>query len=328
MSISKVLILSSFGLLLILSGCEKLSSIPTAEDNFIVVPPVDLEVITAHDASVLLQWNQVGAVGFEYYNLYYGTNRSYLPHQVQTYNNSFYVDSLSYDSTYYFEVTAVYANGDESGPSNIVSAEPINYFHPAAPVGLVVQGHDDSSGKYITVVWSPNLDGDLAGYEVYRGTTSSFQPDTALKTNLITTVTTDAFKDTVGLVPDTEYYYKIIAFDFAHWRSTPSSPDSDMILARPTLVSPSDGATLSGQNILQFTFNQVQGASGYILYISTSSTVGDVYSTTIPPNQNSVIYSGYALNLNEQYFWHIAATTQDPNTPNSVSDVYSFILTQ
>ncbi len=328
MAKSKVLVLSAFALLLTLSGCEKLSSIPTAEDNFIAVPPVHLQVLAAHDASVLLQWNQLGAVGFYYYNVYYGTSRSHFPYIVEATSNSFYVDSLSYDSTYYFEVTAVYANGKESGPSNIVSAKPINYFHPLAPTGLVVQGHDDDSGRYITVVWSPNLDGDLAGYEVYRGTTSTFQPDTALKTNLVATLTTDAFKDMTGLSIGKEYYYKVIAFDFAHWRSTPSSPDSDMILARPTLLSPADGATLSGQNILQFTFNPVPGASGYIIYVSTSASVGNVYTATIPPNQNSLIYAGYSLNPNEQYFWHVAATTQDPNTPNSVSEVHSFILTQ
>lgn len=328
MTMPRILTLSALTLLLTLSGCEKLSSIPTAEDNFIIVPPVHLQVLSAHDASVFLQWNQVGAVGFSYYNLYYRTGRSHLTREVQAYSNVFYLDSLSYDSTYYFQVTAVYVNGDESGPSNTVSAKPINYFHPVAPTGLVVQGHNNESGKYMTVVWTANLDGDLAGYEVYRGTTSTFQPDTASKTNLVATLTTDAFKDTSGLLVGREYYYKIIAFDFAHWRSVPSLPDSDMILSRPTLVSPTDGATLSGQNILQFSFNPVSGASGYVIYVSTSASVGNVYTAVLPPYQHSLVYSGYSLNPNEQYFWHVAATTQDPNTPNSVSEVFSFILTQ
>lgn len=325
---SRITVLSAFVIVLLISGCKNPSLIPTSEDDFIVVPPINVQVLSAHDASILLQWNDVGAVGFSYYNVYYGTNKSHLSYEAQTYSNAFYADSLSYDSTYYFQVTAVYANGAESGPSNIVSAEPINYFTPIAPAGLVVQGHNDNSGEYITVVWTPNKDGDLAGYEVYRGTSSTFQPDTISYTNLVSTQTTVAFKDTTGLVLDTEYYYKIIAFDFAHWQSAPSYPDSDMILPRPTLLSPSNGAAISDLAILSFKYNEVPGASGYIVYVSSSSTVGDVFSAAVPAGQDSLIYSGTSLNLNQQYFWHVAAYTQDSNTPNSVSDVYSFILTQ
>ncbi len=321
-------IASAIAALLLFSGCQKLSSIPTAEDNFIIVPPINLFVLSAHDASVYLQWSGVGAVGFSYYNIYYGTDKAHLNFEAQSYTNLFYVDSLNYNSTYYFEVTAVYANGAESGPSNIVSAKPINYFAPTQPSGLVVLGHNDNQGRYMTVAWSPNFDGDLAGYELYRGTTGSFQPDTTRLTNLVATLTTVSYIDTTNLALGTEYYYKVIAFDFAHWRSIPSSPDSDIILRRPIPSSPSDGATLSANGILTFTYSQVPYASGYILYVSSSENGGDVYTATVPAGVNSVTYAGTSLNFNQQYFWHVAAYSKYSDTPNSVSNVYSFILTQ
>lgn len=315
-------------LLLTYSSCQKLSSIPTEEDNFIIVPPTNLEVLFAHDASVLIYWDQVTAVGFSYYKVYFGTNRANLSLAAETSNDFFFVDSLSYDSTYYFQVTSVYANGDESGASNLVSAQPVNYLHPDEPIGLSVQGHNDDSGKYMTVIWSANLDGDLGGYEVYRDTSSTFQTDTISFTNLVAVLKTNSFKDTTKLILDKQYHYRIIAFDFAHWRSVPSQAAGDMVLDRPTLVSPSNGATINSLNNLVFAFSQVQGASGYIFYISSSSSGGDIYTTTLTPDQDSLVYPGSSLNPNQLYYWHIAATTLDPNTPNSVSDVFSFALTQ
>ncbi len=328
LNMSRAKVVCFFVFLLAVAGCQKLSSVPTAEDNFIIIPPTNLQVFSAHDASIVVQWNQLNAVGFSYYKVYFGTNKTSLNFAGETTNNYFFVDSLSYDSTYYFQVTAVYANGNESGPSNFVYAQPKNYLPPLVPIGLNVQGHNDEFGKYMMVIWSANPDGDLGGYEVYRDTTSTFQPDTLAHTNLVAALTTNVYRDTTNLIVNKKYFYKIIAFDFAHWRSVPSQPASDMILDRPTLVSPANGSTLNYLNTIMFKFNQVQGASGYIIYVSSSPTGGEIYSATVSSDQDSLVYSGSSLNYNQLYFWHVAATTLDPNTPNSVSDVYNFAITQ
>ncbi len=257
-----------------------------------------------------------------------GTDSSHLQFISETSNNLFYIDSLKYTATYYFQVTAVYENGVESPPSNFASAEPINYFNPVQPIGLTVRGHNDNSGKYISLIWTANTDGDLAGYEVYRDTTDNFQPDTLRFSNLVASVTTNFLKDTSNIVTGREYYYRIIAFDFAHWRSVPSQEDSDMVLQRPTLVYPANDSAINYQDNLIFQLNPVPGASGYILYFSTSADGGDVFTTNIPSNENIVAYSGAALITGELYYWHVAATTSDPNTPNSVSNTFSFAFTQ
>ncbi len=326
--ISRPLLALAAFLLISISGCSKESSIPTSSDNFIIFPPTDLFVLSAHDAGIFVEWSPVAAAGFLYYNVYMGTDSTKLNFISETSNNYFYVDSLNYTTTYFIHVTAVYANGIESPPSNFASAKPVNVYAPVQPIGLTVQGHNDASGKYLSVIWTSNPDGDLAGYEVYRGTASSFQPDTLRFTNLLTTVTTNFLKDTSNIQVGREYYYKIIAFDFAHWRSIPSEPDSDMVLQQPTLIYPANDSAVNYMDNLVFQFNQVPGASGYIFYLSSSAGGGDIYTANIPANQNNYAYSGAAISTGELYYWHVAATTKDPNTPNSVSNVFSFAFTQ
>lgn len=310
------------------SGCQKISSIPTSEDDFIIVPPSNLTVLEVGDASVFIYWEQTSAVGLSYFKVYFGTSIKNLHFISETSDNSFFIDSLSYDSTYYFQVTTVYLNDSESTPSNIVSAKPINEYPPVMPTGLIVRGNDDNSRKYMTVIWSANIDGDLGGYEIYRDTSITFQPDTISFSNLAWTSRINAFRDSSNLKVNQNYYYKIIAFDFDHWRSKPSSAAYDQILDRPTLISPADNSTVNAQNGAVFTFNKVAGASGYILYVSSSASGGDIYTTTLTADQDTLSISGSSLNTNELYFWHVAATTLDPNTPNSVSNVFNFVLTQ
>jgi hypothetical protein len=289
---------------------------------------MDLSVFAAGDASIVIYWEPVSAVGFSYYSVYFGTDAKTLHLIAETPVNTFFIDSLSYDSTYYFRVTAVYLNDSESTASNIVSARPANRYPPSTPSGLTVQGHNDNSGKYITVIWTANVDGDLGGYEIYRGTSSDFQPDTSIFSNRVGMTETNVFRDSSSLIINENYYYRIIAFDFGHWRSQPSQTAYDQILNRPRLISPGDNATINDQSDLVFTFARVDSATGYILYISSSPSGGDVYTASLLPDQDSLSLPGASLNPNELYFWHVAATTVDPNIPNSISDVFSFALTQ
>ncbi len=47
----------TYVVLLLFSGCQKLSTIPTSEDNFIIVPPSNLGVVYAANASILIAWD-------------------------------------------------------------------------------------------------------------------------------------------------------------------------------------------------------------------------------------------------------------------------------
>ncbi|MGB9592421.1 MAG: fibronectin type III domain-containing protein, partial [Candidatus Kryptoniota bacterium] len=228
-----------------LSGCSRDTNIPTQTESILLIPPSNLTLFSAHDGEITIVWSPINSYSLTGYNVYMGTLPNLLKFQGFTTNNYYYVDSLSYDSTYYFRVTALYSNGKESDSSNIVSAVPVNLLPPSKPVGVTVSGHNDNSGIYINVTWSQNQDGDLAGYEIYRGTNSNFIPDTVGFTNRLSRVTRNFYLDNKSLELEQPYYYKVIAYDFGGWRSAPSDAASDMILEKVQLLSPPNGSSVS-----------------------------------------------------------------------------------
>jgi hypothetical protein len=79
-----------------------------------------------------------------------------------------YVDAAAAPgATWFYRVSAVDASGNESTLSDPASAQrPASDLPPAAPEGLTVAvGYGG-----ITLRWTPSLEGDVTGYNVYRGT--------------------------------------------------------------------------------------------------------------------------------------------------------------
>jgi len=93
----------------------------------------------------------------------------------------------------------------EDSPSVIVEAHDV--FPPATPTGLQAVFSGVGQKPFIDLTWAPNLETDLAGYNVYRhgpGTMSE-----KINTDL---VKTPSFRD--GSVnPGTEYFYTVTAVD-------------------------------------------------------------------------------------------------------------------
>lgn len=95
---------------------------------------------------------------------------------------------------------------------------------PAVPTGLVAT----TSGQLVDLDWNDNLDIDLVGYRVYRGTQAS-GPFTLLTPTL---VTTSDYQDTTVL-PNQTYYFAVQAEDY--WQN---------LSARSAVVS----VTVSGEH--------------------------------------------------------------------------------
>jgi fibronectin type 3 domain-containing protein len=155
---------------------------------------------------------------------------------------------LSDGTTYYYRVRAL-DGASQSVDSNEASAVPINDIGaPARPIGLTAADVPGDNGGAVVVTWTANTEPDLAGYNLYRGTTSGGPYPTLVNTVLIAGTT---FTDT-GLTNGVTMYYVLTAVDTLANESVPSAQASAAPLdngapAPPTGVvaadTPSDEGT-------------------------------------------------------------------------------------
>lgn len=128
---------------------------------------------------------------------------------------------------YYYEVRAVNGTGLEGPPSNEAFAI-TGDVPPAAPTGLTAI----VSGDGVNIDWLDNLEQDLAGYRLYRGTTTGGPYDPIGPALIGTSGYADA-----GLVPGT-YYYVVRAVDVAGYESQLSTERSATIAEPANPSSP------------------------------------------------------------------------------------------
>ncbi|MBA3402515.1 MAG: S8 family serine peptidase [Actinobacteria bacterium] len=106
---------------------------------------------------------------------------------------------------------------------------------PGAPTGLTAVAGNAS----VTLDWADNLESDLAGYDVYRSTTSG-GPYAKVNGGL---VSTSSYGDN-GLVNGTPYYYVVQAVD----TSTNASANSNQASATPTAPAAGTSVSLTGSS--------------------------------------------------------------------------------
>ena len=88
--------------------------------------------------------------------------------------NAFDDTHFEFDHSYTYMVRALARNGNfvvESDDSKAVTVNALDTFAPLPPQGLRALGVEDDQGKSVDLSWSPNTEADLAGYNIYRGST-------------------------------------------------------------------------------------------------------------------------------------------------------------
>jgi hypothetical protein len=94
--------------------------------------------------------------------------------------------------------------GDDTPPVRVVTHD---VFPPATPSGLQAVFSGPGQQPFIDLVWAPNIEADLAGYNVYRheagGAASKLNPDL---------IKSPAYRDN-NVLPGHEYFYSVSAID-------------------------------------------------------------------------------------------------------------------
>ena len=122
--------------------------------------------------------------------------------------------------------------GHTSHLSEFAPSSPTDATAPSTPTGLTASGGDNK----ITLNWNANSESDLAGYYIYRDTSSNgtFPYLTSVSSS------TTSYEDT-GLGYSATYYYKITAYDTSGYESAATSAAS--ATTNPESESESGGGT-------------------------------------------------------------------------------------
>ncbi|MFC2004634.1 fibronectin type III domain-containing protein, partial [Chloroflexota bacterium] len=267
------------------------------------IPPVAPTGLVATDGveEISLDWNDNSESDLDGYNVYRGDTGGGPYNKI---NGAILVETSNYTNTglyaggtYYYVVRAVDLGNNESSNSNEDSAT-ANATPPAAPTGLIATPGDSQ----VTLDWDDNSEGDLAGYNVYRGLTSGNY--TQVNPSL---VVTSNYTDT-GRSNGATYYYAVTAVDNYTAESGYSNEASAAPMAPPQTVL-SDGfesgtfANWDGNGATDWT------AANYNSYIGSWAArhnSGNTYLTTDDLDTSS------ADNITISFWFQVGSLTKGP----------------
>lgn len=301
---------------------EKISE--PEDDSVPPVTPSDLNVFAAFDGQIGIEWQKNNESNLKGYFIYRSMNKSDHFERISfSVNNYFIDDSLFYDSTYFYKVSAANRIGTESPLSSPVSAIPINIYTPLRPSTVSIHARNWINSVGIKLFWDPSLDTDISGYKIYRSTSSDFNADSLHYLNFTSEF---SYLDTFQINLLTNYYYKIIAVDKGGLKSIPTSEVADLILTSPRLIFPDNNSTVS--SLTEFRFMAVSKPARYKLAILSNEIYGTIIDLNFSSNEIDkeikIDVTGLNLDRFRTYLWRVYTYTASDIDPNSYSDYYSF----
>ncbi|NLK40487.1 MAG: carbohydrate-binding protein [Planctomycetes bacterium] len=274
------------------------------------VPPMGLTATTTLDGRIDLTWNEV--TGGISYNVKRSTNSggpyTVIAPEVET--ASFSDTEIIGDLVYYYVVSAN-TPGGESADSAEVQGIALAVA-PSAPSGLRVIAGDGT----VALNWTANGEGDIAGYQVYRSTTSGsgyvllnssllsspeFIDDTAVNFRLYNYVVTavdfdtleSAYSHEVQAIPNDETFVLLAGTDFesgfGDWVNIAGEDSHDWTRDSNGTLTPNTGP--SG------------GAEGSSWYVYLETSPGGAASAGNTAILESPVIEGYGRFL--AFYYHL-----------------------
>ncbi len=316
-----------FSLLFLFAGCQREIDLVQPSSNLPPAVPVGLTVVYADDGAIALLWQSNSEPDLYGYNVYRSIDSVNFSAINFTTNNYYVDDSLDYNTTYYYRITAVNIGNKESLPSNIVSGKPVNLYSPSQPQGLSINARNWEGNISVFLSWNSNIEGDIAGFNIYRSTTSGFNSDS---TNLIGFSKGIDFSDTLNLKLYTQYYYRIRAVDKGGLMSTQTPEVNDEIYGIPGIIFPQNGVQTS--YFSSFTIKAINLPANYQIVVQDNAFFGTFWSasffSSVTSDTISVNFDPYYINTGVEYYWRVVTYSQNGSQPNSVSPLYKFIIKQ
>ena len=271
--------------------------------------PTGLSAV-ASDAVVDLDWDANSDADLAGYNLY-RSETSPVDSSGSPLNGGILITAESYsdssvvnETLYYYSLTSVDTSGNESDGSAETSATPVgDVTAPDAPSGLSAVGGDG----VVALNWDDNSEGDLAGYNVYRGTETGVYDPTPINGGSL--IADSDYLDS-SVANGTPYFYVVTAVDLSDNESILSgeasaTPEADTTPpAAPTNLSAAAG---DGEVDLNWDDNGEPDLAGYNVYRGTTSGSFDV----TPINGGSLVsasqYNDTAVTNGTEYFYVVKA---------------------
>jgi len=223
-------------LIIFYTSCAREELNGPVDDIPVLPPPAYISFYYSTDGEIGVEWEPVKHFGLDGYVVYMssGGNTNFSKQSFLK-QNYFFIDSLSYDSTYYFYVATRNKNGIESNPGDTIYTKPLNRYVPPGIRNLGINAVSGNGEKRIDVDWSPPYVSDIAGYNIYRNSTVFFEP---VEEYFHARCDDTFFSDTSGLIRGKTYYYLIETFDKGFLKSSVNSTTRDLVMVEPEIIYP------------------------------------------------------------------------------------------
>ncbi len=256
----------------------------TLRATTIVSAPAGLSATSKSSSQIDLVWGPVA--GIDGYKIYRSLSASGIYDSVGVASSESYSDStgLIANTEYYYKIRA-YNGVGESDYSNIASDTTV-VSPPENLTDSVV------SSSQINLSWG-EVDG-ATDYKVYRRAASS------TKYKIASDISSNFYADILGLTADTEYSYKVIAYN-----GNGESEASSVLTTRTRVLAPAGlTATTQSASRIDLAWDEVSGASSYAIY--RAPAIGGAYDS-IGVDSSEFYADSTGLSSYTSYYYKVKA---------------------